>query len=43
MTHKEFVKWRAMTDRRLAEITSSLKGVQVSEQCIGTCFSSYVI
>ncbi|XP_027367066.1 protein DYAD-like [Abrus precatorius] len=27
-THKEFVKWKAMTDRRLTEIIASLQGVQ---------------
>ncbi|TKY73748.1 DYAD protein [Spatholobus suberectus] len=27
-THKEFVKWKAMTDHRLTEIMTSLKGVQ---------------
>ncbi|XP_020213046.1 protein DYAD isoform X3 [Cajanus cajan] len=27
-THKDFVKWKAMTDHRLTEIMTSLKGVQ---------------
>ncbi|XP_020213042.1 protein DYAD isoform X1 [Cajanus cajan] len=31
-THKDFVKWKAMTDHRLTEIMTSLKGVQVSKE-----------
>lgn len=28
-THKELVKWKAMTEQRLTGILTSLKGVQV--------------
>lgn len=28
-THKELVKWKAMTEQRLTWIMTSLKGVQV--------------
>lgn len=30
--HKEFVKWKAMTDGRLTEIMTYVKGVQVSKK-----------
>lgn len=42
-THKEFVKWKAITDHRLTEIVNSLKSVQVSRQYIGTTSLSFRI
>ena len=40
-THKEFVKWKFMTDHRLTEIMTSLKDVQVSKKYIAITFSSF--
>jgi len=40
-TQKSFVNWKAMTESRVTEILTSLKGVQVSKQLISS-FSHYL-